>query len=109
MRSNGPRYFSTFPKEISLYVLLRISGQNDLAFYHRILTLRDDLRSLPPFKYFKGAIPYEFYPLEHQGFLRPKFRHRLYTFEYAGVVGEFREVIEPWKECTHRSFSIRID
>jgi hypothetical protein len=103
MGSNGLLDFGLFPDEFSPFVLLRISGQEDLAFFHRILTPARRFHSLPHSEHFRVI---SFYLSEQQRLLRAKFVSPSY-FEYVGMVQGIREITESWREFYPHKLFVR--
>jgi hypothetical protein len=83
--------FSTI---LSLFVLLKISGEEDLAFFHWISTPARRCCSQPRSEHFR-VISYSLF--EQQRLLRAKFISPSY-FEYAGRVQGIREETKSWRD-----------
>jgi hypothetical protein len=94
MGSNGPLDFGPFPDNLSLFILLKISGEEDLAFFHWSLTPARRFLSLPRSEHFRVI---SFSLSEQWRLLRAKFVSLSY-FEYTGRVQGIREGTETWRE-----------
>jgi hypothetical protein len=94
MGSNDPLDFGPFPDNLSPFVLLKISGEEDLAFFHWISTPARRFCSLPRSEHFRVI---SFSLSEQQRLLRAKFVSPSY-FEYAGRVQGIREGTKSWRD-----------
>ena len=94
MGSNDALDFILFPTILSPFILLKISGKEDLAFFHWILTPVRRCCSQPHCEHFKVI---SFSLSEQHRLLRAKFVSPSY-FEYAGRVQGIREGTKSWRE-----------
>jgi hypothetical protein len=100
MGSNGPLDLGPFPDNLSPFILLKIFGKEDLAFFHWSLTPTRRFLSLPRSEHFQVI---SFSLSEQRRLLRAKFVSLSY-FEYTRRVQRIREGTKTWREFLPTKF-----